>query len=461
MSSQRDIKKTLSPNQSLPVDVQGEFYFVKKCAQEISIVVHNQTQIGIEGDSARFVKPFENLTLKNTSGVTLEVVLVVGYGAYNRNIINGQVSLLEHMKTNALGNYLPVSFTRRMGVESAERTAYVQGDNLAVFNQSDSGEGPHLSAVVYDDQIWQINQKGIRRFDFDGNVVDELVFDVAIAHELHGATVGEDGRVFVLVKPSSGNANISEIDLRTGVFIDGGDTGISVHWISAGIEYRKGYIYFSEYNANGPVMFRKKASSLANTYSVGQWDTDRYMVRYDKDSDEIWFTDGSGTIQKIDPETGVVKSSFYLAAYSNGYSSIIIDEELNRQITLHGHVTYFNVQSDIVYKAKLWSQEGDDVSTKRVFYTAAEVSFFDRGNSTIMQGEIVSAMLQAIEINARLRTDYLDYVSKIIYTDGHYNLEQSAGSASFSYRGYGDKGRLLMESDFTLSLHPQYLTEFI
>lgn len=137
----REIRTTLLPNGEQQVQAGGDFVYVDYVDREIKLMIHDQIITVNPGDKVRPARPFKSVTVINPDDTNpVAVVLKVGEGDYNSQIIRGDVSVTPVIRK---ADGTTVTDTRRkISVDLAPQfdsdRDYVAGDILV---QTDTAGG--------------------------------------------------------------------------------------------------------------------------------------------------------------------------------------------------------------------------------------------------------------------------------------------------------------------------------
>lgn len=106
----QDIKKLLAPGQSQPVQVGGDFIFMKTADRPITVIINGGESSGSRvtmtaGDKYR-PGNFKSFEIENTDAENAaEIVITVGRGDYNRQTVTGQITTRLGILTGS-GDYI-------------------------------------------------------------------------------------------------------------------------------------------------------------------------------------------------------------------------------------------------------------------------------------------------------------------------------------------------------------------
>ncbi|ACR12742.1 hypothetical protein TERTU_1440 [Teredinibacter turnerae T7901] len=461
--SQRDIVKYLEPGLAVNVPLNSdEFVYVKDAPREIDVTINQQVLKMERGDKSRFSAPVDELVLLNPHDVRIRVVLTVGRGDYEKLVVSGELSLAENIRTNALGSInMPVEFTKTFGLVSDVQVVHAANTVISTTPIIDvTGSNFARAFFEWDNKIYLIDNTHIYIYDYAAN----LVGTKALSNSLQYICGGD-------VDPVSGNAYVVERNGIVRINLYSGDV-FSV--------YNEAGFYFGcglgAHIVGGELVFIRAKTTAGDSYKANE-----VLYRYPLGADEVNalpLTGFGGNYTQnlsIDRERGELlqsgsgshvyqafdmRSQRYLGerrfavTHSGGYLS----RKKNNFITSKNNSIEVCTVDAIEYAARLYIQDGEDETTRREFSIAGDYGFLSRNSGVVLRGNIVAAILQGLDIGGGLASNYLDYVVSLKYTDGNYTLLRDAGSSSFAYRGYEDIGELLLESEVTIRLLPQYLT---
>jgi hypothetical protein len=363
------------------------------------------------------------------------------------------------VSTLAVGvNSLPVGFTKTFGLVNATETTYNANQQIAVspvYSYSDSGG--LCGFFDYEGVIWVFMKSKYVKLDYDGNEISSTDYNTGGFAEIYGAAIDErTGRVYVL------HVNgLSTVDLYTN---DVDDIVVSAGY---GYEFCRGI-----YCRDGVLMMQSSQAGdghAANqryvTYDIGANEFGEFFLSGAQAYYDTTIWDSTRKVFYNAPSgTGSCQVFDYAGKYvgvedrPSGTGGGIVNHK--RKFWVTGSSTQISVFAleSVKYAGRLYVQDGGDISTKREYNIMGEYIFAPRGDGVVLRGNIVSAILQGLDIAGGVREDYLDYVVSIEYTDGLYRLKKNAGSSSFAWRGYADWGELYLESESTINILPEYLT---
>ncbi|TVZ37686.1 hypothetical protein P886_2029 [Alteromonadaceae bacterium 2753L.S.0a.02] len=453
--------RDLVPGVPQTIETGCEFVFIER-ARELTIVADSNRMTGRRsGDNLRFDQPVKAVTIEST--IEQRVELVLGFGDFNRLIIEGRLVLDDRIETNRVGNdRMPVEFTKTFGLVTASGLSYIDDALLAQTATYDASVyGFSRAFFEWDYKIYLVLESEIRVYDYAGTLLDTLPLVGSLDDIMGGDVDPQTGNAFIV------NRNgISRVNLYTGeVFAEYASSNFYTK-VGLGARMVGRELVFNDYQedsgyARNQRLFRYNVdTNQLTTQVLGDCD-DGYKqnLSYDPERGEL-LQSASGSIAyyAYDHNSGTYLGARYSAVtHGGGY---FIRKKNVHVISVNNRLNVHVIDA-ISYAARLYIQDGQDVASRREYNVTGNYSFTNRGTGVVIRGNVVSAILQGLDVGGGLSENYLDYVQSLKYTDGYYSLLRDAGSASFAYRGYDDVGELLLESEATIKLLPQYLTAHI
>lgn len=450
--------RDLVPGVPQTIEAGCEFVFIER-ARELTIVAESNRMNGRRsGDNLRFDQPVKSVTIE--SSIEQRVELTLGFGDFNRMIIEGRLVLDDRIETNKVSNdRMPVEFTKTFGLVSAASFSYVDNEMLAQTDTYDSvAYGFSRAFFEWDYKIYLVLESEIRVYDYSAALLDTIPLVGSLDDIMGGDVDPQTGSAYIV------NRNgISRVDLYTGeVFAAYASSnfytkvGLGARMVGRELVFND-YQQDSGYTSNQRFFRYNVDTDQLTTQVLGDCEAGyKQNLSYDPERGELLQSSaGSNTYYAFDHQSGSYLGSRYSAVtHGGGYfirKKNVHVVSLNNRLNIH-------VIDAISYAARLYIQDGQDVGTRREFNVTGNYSFTNRGAGVVIRGNVVSAILQGLDVGGGLGENYLDYVQSLKYTDGYYSLLRDAGSASFAYRGYDDIGELLLESEATIKMLPQYLT---
>ncbi len=184
--SQGDIVKIIPAGfQNFEMRVGGDFVFIKECARDVVVTIEDKTTKMIRGDKRRVerkepsTQAFASFQVSNNYDFDLRVVFVVGEGDFNSQIVTGELSVSETIKTTSLNtNSLPLEVHKKYGFVSAEQLIVNKNDLLSE-NKDHLGIGGEYgnevrSCMIFGNYIYVVDAARVSRFDMNANLIDEV-----------------------------------------------------------------------------------------------------------------------------------------------------------------------------------------------------------------------------------------------------------------------------------------------
>lgn len=147
--SNADYPKYLEPGQTLEWRTRGDFWFVKQ-GTNLKVTAFKQTSTNVlPGDKKRYMQPFEFIEVKNNASYTQLVNIVIGFGDFDRNIVNGNVYSISGL-LDAQGNtYHDDRITEAVNLAITDTGGFSWTKNQ-VLNEKNVGFGLSTVGGYYD-----------------------------------------------------------------------------------------------------------------------------------------------------------------------------------------------------------------------------------------------------------------------------------------------------------------------
>lgn len=101
----QDYRLIIPANATLPMQVVGDFVYCKQADRPVYVQVDGKTIEMEAGDKHKPAKKFNGIEIENKTDNPVQVVFVIGVGDYNRQIIQGEVSVTPGIR-NSAGDFL-------------------------------------------------------------------------------------------------------------------------------------------------------------------------------------------------------------------------------------------------------------------------------------------------------------------------------------------------------------------
>ncbi|WP_086931453.1 hypothetical protein [Agarilytica rhodophyticola] len=466
--SQGEIPILLEPNQEeRKVDFAGDFLFLKESARPVKVIVDGQPITMREGDKRVFRRSepgrlaFDNFQVTNKSDLSLRCVFVAGTGDYNSQVVRGEFTVSENIQTTALAtNSLPLNIKKTFGYVDINPVSYERNEEFIRTQVFDTvNEGLHRSLFLFDGFVWSVTKTQLRKFSMSGALLESHAISGdgdAFDSGLRGAAVTPEGIVYIV-----GLRVIGRLDMNTKSYSVIYTNPAGQFFPEIGVAYRNGFLTLIRRSDSNSITFsRFNVLTLEiEDVVVGVTESNGALNRlsyYEKD-DLLLIGNSTGRTFFYDAETLQYTGVQKLLAIN----SPLYVPEFNLQVEYITDAYVFRVIDPVDYVARLYIQDGSDVTTRNEFLISGDAVFFPRGDKTVMRGEILKYILQGLSAGRVIEENYMDYVTSLTYSDGRNNIVKSAGSATFSYRGYSDVGELILPSEVEVKIMPEYLTEVV
>jgi hypothetical protein len=470
----QDYPRLVPPNSAVEIPVVGEFVYCKFSDGSIRVVINGKSTMMESGDERRSggTTVFRGVTLINETENAKTITLVIGFGKFDRKIIQGNISITPEVQ-RASGAYaddtrysiaLTLSFDAGFEPQSFSRkqlTELYQVDEISTKSRG-VARGPNDSLVIstginFGENVYTYTRRdpltgktlqnfGLRRTGVGGS-------DYSITHLAH-----YQGDYYVVI-----NANGQNITVRN--HSGGYDVGIT--------QERPEYITYSD-----GLAYVLTATGFNKNY-VEVWEIGNPGQRLR--TIDVYGMTGFTDFDSMDVKNGILYIADALredlALIDLADDSLIFFEESGWEskegIVVVGR-NIFTAQpvsgNAIFYKMALEAYENTARGFARVgegggagvrifedngaqFVTQAPVSVIYGNDGAIISGEIIRTAIE-FYFKKEVTDDYLDHVFKFIavyqgdQTDVlQKNIVQSGGATFL---------RLKIEDDFTIRI-PGYI----
>ena len=446
-TSQRDLKLIIPANGVLNPNAQGDFIFVKDAAVAVHVFLHDQEIEMERGDVRKVTRPFEKFTIENRTANDVAVRLVVGFGDYNRLIVQGEMNVSAYVRSsgNGISAALPDRITKEIGLDNNNEVELFAGTVV-----TDSPAVTYAGAVfLWDDEFYAVDSSNLYRLDKvnDGVFADTVALSSGLPGHARGAAVNTRGEIFVsteheIYKIAFDGTNFGSVANMGGTSFGGGGGSLG------------DVVYFSDYYTDAYGIFeyntitgdtRLVKDAVNNGQMLGVRDGVLYRLAY-----------GGGGGHAVDPVTLEIdpdETAIFVGAQRQTAFSPMDDLAATGN---QGASSTFSVRnaSDITHYGKIWVQEVGDPTTRRYLALLEEYIWYPRNGKTVMVGQVLKAIMASIERN--YSSDYLDRVVSITYSDGLNTHLISSGTQSWALRGLEDEIHLALDSQVIIELLPPF-----
>lgn len=470
--SQRDIRRTLQPGEEYEVATPGEFIFIKSATLKIDVRIGGQTTEMIAGDMARYEEVYQKFYIRNPNPVLpIDVVLVCGFGDYNRLVLDGKIvnsitGLLtasgeiiadtrKNLKMSATPDfsYTPTNYDagNKELILTVTKDPLTWGDFVVVgsnvFLRDNLGSGFKVDTVSGDATA-------------TGKSIPDLSIDSTVAAGRLCAGSGNTGTIKAWTVSSGGT--FTEVESETlgsgaygvsGVASDN-DRGLVVAFTSKSTETD---VYVLDQNLN---ILATLTDAISHTTSLkvraAEFGEDGYLYI-------VQGTSG-GTLARYalnDDYTLTLIETFA------GFDSPATTSRLLRHwdesqrglffIASDGEEIYRVAFRDALLSMRLDVNERCDQGRlikpdwRDVFITQADVTVDDSGGRSLVQGEVIKAILECY-FKVFMPESYLDHVYEFHYSGGVVTGPVHLVSANRSYLAMGWDDNFSVEFPARISL---------
>ncbi|PHR67952.1 hypothetical protein [Alcanivorax sp.] len=455
----REIRTTLLPNGEQQVQAGGDFVYVDYVDREIKLMIHDQVITVNPGDKVRPARPFKSVTVINPDDTNpVAVVLKVGEGDYNSQIIRGEVTVQSGIR-KADGQWIDDSradLPLRVNITGTDQRQFDQWELMKEFSVAGKTTSQVITLIAPDRLLlcpdsnssgslysevtgWPDNPVvtdrpeiygrgqgfiiGSRLFlpDFSGGADRVIVYRIysLVTHRALGSLTTEapfvqnpntplllcaacDGDVIYQAQKQT----IFAINARTGAVM----SSVTLATFPRSIVLHGGYVHVVD--TQGQVVFLSKVGGLESV------DTALATIpTYDSiyDGYPAW-RQNSGAVYIPGTETMVVPRFV-----QNGVPIVLREfSAIDRDIRLFGKVSNCS-------GAGLFKSNNKDWGTNAVI----GVDVLPTGQ-VLVEGEVIRAVLE-IYLGRFVRPDYLDFVYQVVFENesGYAPRTVSSGGQSF------------------------------
>lgn len=463
--SNREIVVNLQPGQVVDKPANGEFWFVKTAVRDFKLRVDQQTQTVTEGDFARYPKRFGAIQFENIDTERpLRVVLVVGFGEYDRKIIRGTITAKKGVE-RANGEIVPdtrYSIDAYVIPTNTQTVTYAVGDVIDSTNEGVTGGiGSHRAVTLRGGNVLIAdNTYFVREYDKDFNFIGSYDLDLSVGGVASGALIDwaydeKRGRFVALT--------------NTSVIEGGGWTGKAVMVFSESFTVKSGVrapdsyeltgiTYDKKYDRFISLELRDNGASFALVVRDAETLTEQsvYMLPHigltgiTMYGGEVWLINNANSAVKVhDLDTfgalddksigqgnGIVASWDDLAAFFVSSSGVVL-----RKVAAE----------DILFNGKGYiSVDAGKIIMRDSHYTRADVTYSGEVGSFKVTGEMIKAALEW-SMGKFIADGYLDNVYAIEFSSPEIGKPYRVASGDQSFLAAG------IEDSFSVTL-PQKIT---
>lgn len=449
--SQRDIRVIVPAGGSTQVSAQGDFIYCKTAGNEIKIILNATTLVMREGDKTRIEKKhgmqaaFDSFEIQNNSATDLSVVLVVGFGDYERIVVSGELNVSSYVKTNTIGVSAGLPYLQEKTI------GLVSEDQLVVARDDTKQTGQNVPNKAYDCFYFEGEFYGIDR--------DTLYQIDTTADNLHKATFALDWSGVAL----STDVNVWACDVT-----------------------KSGEVYFFSGRNFYKFQMRSKrvellATNLATTPHYGGRIIGNYfycvyatnaVARIDLTTialEEIYYgAHGRACVFTLPeyPNEFLTRSSLQLASrftldgefidtINTGYYSVYgVKHSDDGALAVYSDNLRYTVRyaaSQTIY-GELFVEEIGDALTRKSALITTPVTYYDNPKGVTIYGGVIRHIIAAM--TGKDNPNYLDYLVSFEWSSGFTTKKISSGTQSWALRNIVDEVDISTTSNFKIELLP-------
>lgn len=452
---QANITRNLVAGVPQSIEMGCEFVFID-VGRDLTIVADATRLTNRQtGDELRFDEPVKSIMIESAVDQTVE--LVMGYGQYNRLIVQGEIYTKDGV-VNAAGKwvkYVPQPVTLSVGgfdvidIQDEERT---QVASQAV--------GYNTSGACFDSKR---KQYLIKLAGNDVKILNEDLVDLGDS-EFSGITsyvymaYDKFRDRFYLVDTGAGN-DIWEVDAATRTVIkklvdnnaansfrgiDVNDKGNIVYAKWNGQEYDIAELNPDTLDETVHVVGFPSVSSTYHAQSVmyDPWTGGYYMFSY-----------STSRIIKVGADFKYIEYGSWANVYDMAFNV-----EKNRLLVAAASGTVYLYS----FHEMQWNNEVKTSSQPVLFLPedkriVCDVGVLGSGSSQVVTGEIIKAVLQTRLGIFGVPDDYLDYITSFKFNSGIYESVVSTGNKTFLAADVADNFTIKSNSNIELNVLPGLL----
>lgn len=468
--NQTVIKLQLEAGVPITRDIGCEFIYIEQ-GRSLTVRAGGSRLTGRRrGDKIRLDGVVSSITVESDEAQLIE--LVVGFGEFERIIVEGELSLAEVVKTSTFETKnLPFEVTKEYGLINSDYVSFSQDAQINSVADGTTYPASANSLYAYDGNYIYMVAGGasgkLRVLDpIDLTQISVVDLNIAYANagaEWYGARglCAAYGRLYLWttsylyrVNPVTGDGYLIHS------FAGATALGFPAGFVRDGLMYIPrsvgGYAAVVD-PLNGDALIDANRQIFLGG-SV------QYVWLFDDIDDVLWAgSSGATTLTKFNNDgaggwvsAGVSRNFGFLAnvgfAMLSDYGKYVSRDYSGNDVS--------HASESVEYSGRLYVQEVGDISTRREYYIQGDYSWAPTaGGDVVMIGEIAKALMSGLNAGKLIKDNYRDYLISAEYRDEKNSYVKNAGSQSWAYRGLRDYGRLLLPSQATLKVMPEFLTD--
>lgn len=451
-TSQRDLKLIIPANGVLNPNAQGDFIFVKDAAVAVHVFLHDQEIEMERGDVRKVTRPFEKFTIENRTANDVAVRLVVGFGDYNRLIVQGEMNISAYVRQSSgiLNESLPSEIVKTMGlVNTTEQTVVksaIKQDSVA-----NTGSGFAFATFIYESQYYGMDNDNLYILDPNaGPFISTQALDwTGVVRDggqnVHCAGVTPGGTVYF--KHGNDLYKFSLNDLVVKLLL-ANEFGNSTTNLGGFVE--AGKFIFSDFLLVDRVVVYDIDT---NTYSVWSHANLRKSV-YGRGDGYVYSANLGSSEEQQFTVAGTHVATNAGAAYSSQASTTISPDG---SIVVTSENTFFRFKwaRSGTYYGEVYIENTGDATTRKNILLDEPFEWAPVLGKTRMTGRVVRVIMRLLSQTEAV--NYLDSVVSFEWTDGYNTRKVSAGTQTWQLREIEDKLSILLDSEFKLEILPDFI----
>lgn len=451
----QDYPRLIPAGQDVEIPVIGEFVYCKFSDGDVKVTINGKTTRMESGDERRSGEGtvFRGVNLKNDTAFDKSVVFVIGFGKFDRKIIQGEIVVDPRIKT-ANGKF--VSDTRGthfiyLGLDYKREPSITAGEGSILFSTGDFSEFPEGErgmpgfAINGDGAFYDVFYNGTNeyfiRLDSSGNVLDvesalqppEQQFGGPTCGFRYGNTLYIGGDRFVSAYSYGRTDPLTSSDQINSFEPDGNG------WDYITIDQVTGDIYGMDNNNQDiyNITQQKKLFSdetigaarsiMAHNGAVYVISNNNYWLYYTEDSNGVWSN------VRVDT-SGVGLRSASGAWWTENKFEISDVDGIADELRFKEYEPFSYESGDIHYGLALESCNRIPGTYNRALTndtsTTANVSVTWENGKAFVSGEVIKMILELIGINAG--TQYMDGITAFTAEAKNQEYKINLGGRTFA-----------------------------
>lgn len=452
---QTNINRNLIAGVPQTIEMGCEFVFID-VGRDLTVIADSTRLTNRQaGDELRFDEPVKSVTLESAVDQTVE--LVMGYGHYNRLIVQGEIYTKDGV-VNAGGKWVKyVPQPIKLGVGGFNVIDIQDEEKAAVASQA---VGYNTSGACFDSKR---KQYLVKLAGNDVKILSEDLVDMGDS-EFSGITsyvyMAYDkfrDRIY-LVDTSAGN-DIWEVDAATRTVIKKLVDNNAANSFR-GIDVNdKGNIVYAKWNGQEYDIAELNPDTLEETvHSLGfpsiSSTYHAQSVMYDPWSGGYYmFSYSTSRIIKVSKDFKYIEYGAWTNVYDTAFNA-----EKNRVLVVKasGTVDLYSFH-EMQWDNEVQASEQPVLFLPEVKRIVCDVKVLGAGSNQTVTGEVIKAILQTKLGIFGVPENYLDYITSFKFNSGIYESVVSAGNKTFLAADVVDNFTIKSNSNVELTVLPSLL----